>query len=142
LSTPKHTFDPDSSGLSCDTCLLPKKHPNHDVARTPVDAPSTVVTVNQSPTAQAAGEAAALRSGTLRAKIYHWIVTRPQGATTDEVEVHLDRSHQSVSSAMNTLAGNGHIVPLVQDGREVRRDTRTGNPATVYVAASARVGVA
>ena len=142
MTIQKHTFDPDSSGLSCDVCSLPGKHSIHDVSRAPVDAPAPVITANQSATSQAAGEAARLRSGSLRASIYAWILTRPQGATTDEIEIHLDRSHQSVSSAVHSLAANGHLVPLVVDGREVRRDTRTGNPATVYVVGSARVGVA
>lgn len=142
MSTPKHTYEDDGSGVGCEACPMIWKHPIHDVARTPVAAPAPVITVNQSATSQAAGEAARLRSGSLRASIYHWILTRPQGATTDEVEAHLERSHQSVSSAMHTLTHNGHIVPLVEAGHEVRRDTRTGNPATVYVAASARVGVA
>lgn len=140
-SIPKHTFDNDGNGY-CDACPLPADHPNHDVTRPPVDAPAPVITVNQSATSQAAGEAARLRSGSLRESIYAWILTRPQGATTDEAEVHLERSHQSVSSAVNSLVANGHLVPLRQDGLEVRRDTRTGNPATVYAAAATRVGVA
>lgn len=137
----KHTFDDDGNG-NCDTCPLPQNHPRHQVTRPSIAELTTAVTVNQTATSQAAGQAAALRAGTLRANIHRWISTRPHGATTDEVEIHLDRSHQSVSSAVNALAQSGHLVPLVQDGAEVRRDTRTGNPATVYVVASARVGAA
>lgn len=140
-SIPKHTFDDDGNGY-CDACPLPADHPKHQVDRPSIAELTTVVTANQTTTSQAAGEAAALRAGSLRASIHTWISTRPNGATTDEVEIHLQRSHQSVSSAVNALAGSRHLVPLVRDGVEVRRDTRTGNPATVYVVASAHVGVA
>lgn len=133
MSTPKHTFDPDSSGLTCDTCSLPKKHPQHDVTRPAVNEPAPVITVNQTATSQAAGEAARIRSGSLREAAYRYIANKPGGATTDEVEVALQRSHQSVSSAINSLATQGHLVPLVREGSEIQRATRSGRPATVYV---------
>jgi hypothetical protein len=113
--------------------LLPKKHPQHDVTRPAVNDPAPVITVNQTATSQAAGEAARLRSGSLRKAAYEFIANRPAGATTDEVEIALERSHQSVSSAINSLAGQGHLVPLVREGSEVQRSTRSGRSATVYV---------
>jgi hypothetical protein len=144
LSTPKHTYDDDGSGIGCDACPMIKGHPIHAVAdpRPAIDAPGPAVSVHQSATSQAAGEAARLRHGTLKAQVYEFIRTHPNGATTDEVEVELHRSHQSVSSAVHSLKVAGHITPLVRDGRTVERSTRSGSAAVVYVIAAARVGAA
>lgn len=142
LSTPKHTYEDDGSGVGCEACPMLWNHPIHDVTRPSIADLSPVITVDQSATSQAAGEAARLRLGSLRAKAYSLIVAAPNGATTDEIEVALERSHQSVSSAIHTLRASGYITPLVADGQEARRDTRSGSPATVYVAVATRVGVA
>lgn len=142
LSTQKHTFDDDGSGVGCDTCPMLRQHPIHDVTRPSIANLSPVITVNQSATSQAAGEAARLRLGSLRAKAYSLIVAAPNGATTDEIEAALERSHQSVSSAVHTLKSSGYITPMLRDGAEVHRDTRSGSPATVYVAVATRVGAA
>lgn len=143
MTTPKHTFDDDGSGIGCDFCPMVKSHPIHDVTRPPVNTPAPVITRNQTATSQAAGEAARLRSGSLREKAYKLIATAPNGATTDEIEVALGRSHQSVSSAVHTLRSAGHITPLIRDGAEVHRDTRSGSAATVYVIkAAAKAGAA
>lgn len=132
MSIEKHTFDDDGNGY-CDTCPMPPKHPIHDVVRPAVSDPAPVITANQSATSQAAGEAARLRSGSLRKAAYEFIANRPAGATTDEVEIALERSHQSVSSAINSLTAHGYLVALVRDGGEVYRETRSGRSATVYV---------
>lgn len=143
MTTPKHTFDDDGSGIGCDTCPMVKNHPIHDVTRPAVNTPAPVITRNQTATSQAAGEATRLRSGSLREKAYKLIAAAPNGATTDEIEVALNRSHQSVSSAIHTLRTAGHIAPLIREGAEVHRDTRSGSAATVYVKASvAKAGAA
>lgn len=128
----KHTFDDDGNGF-CDACPLPQNHPKHDVVRPAVSNPAPVITVNQSATSQAAGEGTRLRSGSLRKAAYEFIAGKPGGATTDEVELALAKSHQSVSSAINSLTAQGHLVPLVRDGSPVQRETRSGRSATVYV---------
>jgi hypothetical protein len=142
LSTQKHTFDPDASGIGCDTCPMPANHHIHDVTRPAINAPTPVITHNQSAASQAAGEASRLRVGSLRAKAYSLIATAPNGATSDEIEVELQRSHQSVSSAVNYLASTGHITPLVRDGAEVRRTTRSGSEAVAYTTAGLQAGAA
>lgn len=142
LSTPKHTYEDDGSGIGCEACPSPWNHPIHDVTRPAIADLSPVITVDQSATSQAAGDAARLRAGSLRAKAYHLIATAPSGLTTDQIEEALGRTHQSVSSAIHTLRAAGHITPLIRDDAEVRRETRSGSAATVYVAAATRVGVA
>lgn len=132
MTLQKHTFDNDGNG-HCDTCPLPQTHPVHDVVRPAVSDPAPIITVNQTATSQAAGEVARIRSGSLREAAYRFIANRPGGATTDEVEIALERSHQSVSSAINSLAAQGHLTPLVREGAEVQRATRSGRSATVYV---------
>lgn len=56
---------------------------------------------------------------------HHSAYTR--GLTDDEMEFHLHRAHQSVSSARNTLVAKG----LLYDSGETRK-TRSGNNATVW----------
>jgi len=51
-----------------------------------------------------------------------------EGWTDDELEQALNRSHQSVSAARNTLMRRGYVVAT-----DERRNTRWGNPAVVYV---------
>lgn len=83
-------------------------------------------------TSHAAGEAAQYRSGTLRRMMYDLLQHRGRsGHTDDEMESHFQRSHQTISSARNTLLADGHIA----DGGQ-RRTTRTGHEATVWVLAS------
>jgi hypothetical protein len=131
-----HTFDDDGNG-SCTICPLPSNHPCHSVTRPPVPAPEMITSPHQRETSQAAAAATALRSGTIKAAAYEVIANRPGGATCDEVEEALGRTHQSVSAAVNSLMRARHIVPLVRDGAEVHRDTRSGHPAIVWTAAPA-----
>lgn len=56
-----------------------------------------------------------------------------EGATTDEIEVALERSHQSVSARVHELA-NWKPKPLIE-ARAARRKTRAGKPAAIYVLA-------
>lgn len=95
----------------------------------PIQRKITRTGAGHSLTAQQAGEAALYRSGTLRREMYEALSARGlQGFTDDELEQHFQKSHQTISSARNTLSSDGHIV----DGGE-RRPTRTGNEATVWV---------
>jgi len=56
------------------------------------------------------------------------------GLTCDEVEVIRGMSHQTTSARICELRNRKDIEPLVIDGAEVRRPTRSGRFATVYVA--------
>lgn len=133
----KHAFNDDGHG-DCTECPLPATNPRHQVETLAVNEPDPVITQHQSATSQAAGEAARLRSGSLREAVYKIIANRPGGATCDEVEEILGRTHQSVSSAVHTLMHNGHITPLLDAERsDVTRMTRSGRVAQVYVAAHA-----
>lgn len=49
------------------------------------------------------------------------------GLIDDELESMMNRTHQSASSARNTLMRRGFVAPT-----EYRRLTRYGNPAVVY----------
>lgn len=91
-----------------------------------------VVRTGRQATSQAAAAAHLPRSGTLRALVFD-VIARPQGATDDEVEVVLGRSHQSVSASRNTLMRDEFVEAMVDDaGDPVRRSTRSGNAATVW----------
>jgi hypothetical protein len=128
----QHSFNDDGYG-DCADCPLPARHQNHQVGTVPINAPDVVITQHQSPTSQAAGEAARLRSGSLRETVYKLIANAPGGMTCDEIETATGRSHQSVSSAVNTLTSNGHIRPMAEPGGPVRRETKTGHLATVWM---------
>ena len=60
------------------------------------------------------------------------------GCTTDEVEFKSGFTHQCTSARVNELANwkndNGQLAPLIER-RGVRRKTRTGRTADVYVLA-------
>ena len=76
------------------------------------------------------------KTGTLREMVYNAIDGRGvEGATDDELEIELARSHQSVSGARNTLMKDG----LLEDSG-LRRTTRYGNPAIVWYIAGSNPG--
>lgn len=52
-----------------------------------------------------------------------------RGATSDEVEVALGMTHQSISARMTEAKADGQIV-----GNGLRRPTRSGRNAAVYIA--------
>lgn len=129
----QHTFTDDGYG-DCVDCNLPFKNPIHQVGTVPVNAPDPVITHHQSATSQAAGEAAWLRSGTLKAEAYHLIAKAAGGATCEEIETELGRSHQSVSSAVNSLLRGGHIRPMTMpSGTAASRANKSGHLATVWM---------
>jgi len=60
------------------------------------------------------------------------------GHTTDEIEAATGLTHQCVSARVNELANwkddNGNKAPLIER-KGIRRETRTGRSADVYVIA-------
>lgn len=58
---------------------------------------------------------------------------RYHGWTCQELEAETHTSHETASSAITGLKGDGIIVPLVVEGEAVTRPTRSGATATVYV---------
>lgn len=142
MTTQPHAAVEDGDTGYCAACPLPMTHPSHLVdveARTlaPVDTPVARVGLNAPATSQRAVAAALPRSGTVKSMIFRTIANRAQGATDDEIEVILDRTHQSVSAARNALAADGWIEPLTAAGAHVTRRTRSGNDAYVWVASAA-----
>lgn len=65
------------------------------------------------------------------------VATGTHGATCDEVEVTLGWSHQGVSARLVDLTRNGHIALT-----HLRRKTRSGRNAGVYVATIAGIAAA
>lgn len=129
---PNHTPHDDGYG-SCSTCNLPVKHPCHQtVTLPPVDRNEARVGVNHPATAHAAAARALPRTGTLKRRIFEEIAGRGVGATDDELEQALNRTHQSVSASRNSLMNDGWIEPLKVDGDTVTRRTRTGNDAIAW----------
>jgi hypothetical protein len=62
------------------------------------------------------------------------IMSQFQGATCDEIEVHLALSHQTASARIRELYLGGHIdYRRNADGTLVKRKTRSGRNAQVYV---------
>ena len=99
------------------------------VERPPLKRDVFHLSKNQPETSVAMAEKALPKTGTLRATIYGIIDRSPDGYTCDEMEIKLNRSHQSVSATFNSLKRDDWIV---DSGR--RRATRYGNLAIVWVA--------
>lgn len=95
----------------------------------PIDRNVTVVGANHPDTSQRAAQKALPNSGTVRRRVYDFVASREFGATDDEIEIALDKTHQSVSAARNTLMNDGW---LVDSGEE--RMTRSNSPAKVWKA--------
>lgn len=69
------------------------------------------------------------RLSDLQLQVYTVIKTAGwEGATTDEIEVIVKRTHQSVSARVNELAE----MKLIET-RAARRKTRAGKPAAIYI---------
>jgi predicted transcriptional regulator len=65
----------------------------------------------------------------LQLQVYNVIRTAGwEGATTDEIEVIVKRTHQSVSARVNELTE----MKLIE-ARAARRKTRAGKPAAIYI---------
>lgn len=130
----------DDDGCWCPVCLdKPKPERCHEFVSAPAPPPKKepppvdrdVVRVGHDhpETAHKAAAKAMPRSGTLRRQVYDTIAAAgPRGATDDEIEKGLNRSHQSVSGARNTLSGDD----LIRDSG-LRRKTRYRNDAIAWV---------
>ena len=102
-------------------------------ARMPQDD-ATWISANHPDTSQMTLALFSGKSGTIRAKVFYTNQDAgSKGATDDEIEIAISRSHQSTSGARNTLVKDGWI----QDSG-LRRLTRYGNQAIVWVATSSR----
>lgn len=98
----------------------------------PIDAPTDPVGRRHPETARATGRRMFPRLGTIRCRVAEVVADRG-GATDDEVERALGLSHQSASAAMSTLRRDGWLVEARDaTGAAIVRDTRYGNPATVW----------
>ena len=75
-------------------------------------------------------------SGRLRIIVYDAIVASgSHGRICDELEEELQMKHQTCSARMRELAQQGHITnKLDAAGKEMKRNTRSGRGAFVFVA--------
>jgi hypothetical protein len=74
------------------------------------------------------------RAATTRRQVFAFIRGRGVfGATSDEVEVALNRPHQTISATVNGLWNDLLLVRKTDNGKPVTRKTRWGNDAQVYV---------
>lgn len=120
--------DPDDEGCWGPTCMT---RPTTERCRSWRPEPAVernVAPVGHGHPATALEAAAKVlpRTGSIRREVYDQIARR-QGLTDDELEQITMRSHQTVSAARNTLAGDRLIV----DSGETR-PTRYGNRAIVW----------
>jgi hypothetical protein len=133
-----HVYVDDASGTRTCTCGLPRSNRRH-ISASPAAAPTAQgflprVGMNHPQTSYDAASRVAPRQGTIRASILHAIGVRTHGATDDELESLLGKSHQSVSAARNALMNDGLIHPLADgQGTVTTRSTRGGTEATVWV---------
>lgn len=56
-----------------------------------------------------------------------------QGATDDEIEQHLGLKHQTVSARRRQLEQRGMVVKMYNHGQRIKRPTRSGRQAGVYI---------
>lgn len=119
-SLPERTGRPDPAGH-------PGPPPSH--TRAALDSPRADVGLQHPPESHAAAAGALGRSRTLRAQVLALVAARREhGATSDEVEQHTGRAHQTVSAC---------LYGLEQDGLAARigpvRPTRQHTDARAYV---------
>lgn len=71
-----------------------------------------------------------------RDQVLAWYRTRgAHGATCDELELITGMTHQTASARVHELMRLGKLVASEADGKTIRRPTRSGSKATVWVAA-------
>lgn len=98
-----------------------------------VDRDVTPVGMHHPETSYLAADRAKPKSGAWRRRYYDRIASLPEGATDDEMEIWSERPHQSSSSTMSGLRGDGLLIPLPSpEGGKTYRNTRLGNPAVVW----------
>lgn len=101
--------------------------------RLPALDAQSIPRMHDAPTTQTMRTAALPRAGTMRRQVLAAVAAHPDGATDDDLEQDLDRSHQSVSACRNGLVSDGWLRPRrLPDGSPVERLTRYGNPAQVW----------
>lgn len=134
--TPHDYEDDGSAGLSCARCPMPQAHRIHQSATPPPAEVRAPVRASAPLTSHLAAAVATPRLGTFRAALLLAIAERP--GTDDELEVRLNRTHQSLSAARNGLMNDLLIEPLRDErGDDVTRLTRQGNRAIVWQATPA-----
>lgn len=89
----------------------------------PVEPPSVAVDTSMDAAQRVKPKASSLRLTCLR------LIVAYQGQTCDELEVRLDAKHQTIAARLWELEGQGLAVKS-----EIRRPTRSGVAARVYVA--------
>lgn len=84
---------------------------------------------NRTDTSVAAAESMRHQAVDLRRIIYEWVAKQgTNGATCDEIENNLSIAHQTASARVHELWTGGQLIRTL-----VRRDTRSGRAAAVYV---------
>jgi hypothetical protein len=142
-----HPWTADDAG-DCINCVLPERHPVHVTVKAPaepaqrpllapVDDAYIPVRLNAPSASHRAAAKALPRVGTTKRAIFAIIANKPHGATDDELEIILDKTHQSVSASRNSLMHDGWIEPLIVEGHHVTRKTRSGNEAYAWTLTAA-----
>ena len=71
-------------------------------------------------------------ASSIRYRIFCYIAQSPDGKTCDEIEAELYLSHQTASARCTELKRQGRVAPwLDEDGKKIRRKTRSGRNADV-----------
>lgn len=91
--------------------------------------------VKGSETSAAAAESMVDHSTNIELQVlaYFMHMAAYSGATDDEIEVHLGLKHQTVSARRRQLERKGMVVKMYEDGKRVRRPTRSGRLAGAYI---------
>lgn len=132
----RHQHDNDPEGCWCYQCLKKQDRGERRCqgfvtadTEPAVDRNVPFVGMDHPDTAQRMQDKTVGEAGTLRRAIHQAVkVTKQSGLTDDDLEQMLERSHQSVSGARNTLMKDGLVV---DSGR--RRKNRYGNDSIVWV---------
>lgn len=137
----RHPYRPDPDARGYCTCGLPKRNPRWHTDPPPalpaMDATRPPVGHAHPVTAQAAASRAAPSFGTVRGEVLRLVAEAATssmgGMTDDELEQATTRTHQSISAASHTLRADGWLqAATLADGTTRTRNTRSGNPATVW----------
>jgi hypothetical protein len=91
--------------------------------------------VKGSETSAAAAESMVDHSTNIELQVlsYFMHMAAYSGATDDEIEQHLGLKHQTASARRRQLERRGMVVKMYEGGKRVRRPTRSGRLAGVYI---------
>lgn len=89
------------------------------------------------PFSEAANEATTPRKASKRALILEYL-GRVGDGTSEEAEIALGMSHQTASARFAELKKDGVIVPVIVDGKQLSRSTRSGCDGGVWRLATGR----